>query len=276
MKRYAGIVGYPVAHSLSPAFQGAALRHAGLDAAYEAWETPPSELAARMDALRDATCLGANVTIPHKQAVIPFLDELGGLSARVGAVNTVVNRGGRLFGFNTDGPGFVEALRNEARFDPAGKRLLVLGAGGAARGIVFALLDAGAANIDIRNRGVQRAEALAQDGGPLVRPAAGDGVGGYAAIINTTSVGMHGTGTETESPCDLAGADEGTLAVDIVYTPEHTEFLRRARERGLPTLGGLPMLIYQGALAFTHWTGVPAPVDVMFEAARNELARRRR
>jgi shikimate dehydrogenase len=273
--KLAGIIGHPVAHSLSPVFQGAAFEHCGLDIAYEAWDTPRDALAGRIVSLRDEKYLGANVTIPHKEAVIPLLDELGGQSARVGAVNTIVNRAGRLYGFNTDGPGFVAALRNEARFDPAAKRVLLLGAGGAARGIAFALAEE-RADIAIWNRTAERAEHLAAD----VRASAGSVhvvrevlAGEFDCIVNCTSVGMEGTGTEAASPADFADARPGTLAVDIVYKPEETAFLRTARQAGLPVLGGLPMLIYQGALAFELWTGIAAPVEVMFDAARGALAR---
>jgi shikimate dehydrogenase len=272
--RRAGIIGHPVAHSLSPVFQGAAFAHCGLDARYKAWDTPAEGLAQRVAALRAPDVLGANVTIPHKEAVIPLLDELGGQSARVGAVNTIVNREGRLFGFNTDGPGFVAALKNEAAFDPAARSILLLGAGGAARGIAFALAEARAAGIGIWNRTPDRASRLARDvtaSGGIVHTAHVPDPGGYDCIVNCTSVGMEGTGTEAASPCDFAGARTGALAVDIVYKPEETAFLRAAKSAGLRTLGGLPMLIYQGALAFELWTGVPAPVEVMFDAARRRL-----
>ena len=272
--KLAGIIGHPVAQSLSPVFQSAAFEYSGLAARYEAWDTPPEALPGRVASLRAPEFLGANVTIPHKEAVIPLLDELGGQSARVGAVNTIVNRDGRLFGFNTDGPGFVAALRNEAGFDPAGKAILLLGAGGAARGIAFALAEARAHRIAIWNRTSARAERLAVDvarEGGNCTVAADPSPRGYDCVVNCTSVGMVGTGTEAQSPCDFASADPGTLAVDIVYKPEETAFLRAAKQAGLPVLGGLPMLIYQGALAFELWTGVTAPVDVMFEAARRAL-----
>jgi shikimate dehydrogenase len=274
MSRFAGIIGHPVGHSLSPVFQAAAFAHCGLDVQYEMWDTPASGLQARVESLRVDGVLGANVTIPHKERVIPLLDELGGLSARIGAVNTIVNRDGRLFGFNTDGSGFVAALRNEAAFDPAGKSILLLGAGGAARGIAFALGEAKVARLDIWNRGVERADALIANLGANAVPAgwaSAPGPAGYDCVVNSTSVGMEGTGTEADSPCDFARASPETLAVDIVYKPESTAFLEAARTSGLRTLGGLPMLIYQGALAFELWTGVPAPVDVMFEAARARL-----
>lgn len=280
MTRLAGIIGYPVGHSLSPVFQGAAFAHCGLDVRYEAWETPGDALHARLVNLRGEQYLGANVTIPHKEAVIPFLDELGGQSVRVGAVNTIVNRGGRLFGFNTDGPGFVAALRNEAHFDPAGRSILLLGAGGAARGIAFALAEARAERVDIANRGPHRASRLslatAEAGAashalPLDTP-----LGRYDCVVNCTSIGMRGGGAEGRLPATMDGAAEGALIVDIVYRPEETPFLRAAKAAGHPALGGLPMLIYQGALSFELWTGVAAPVEVMLEAVRQVLANERR
>ena len=274
-----GIIGHPVEHSLSPAFQSAAFAHCGLQTTYELWDTPPNALETRVAGLRGADVLGANVTIPHKEAVFPLLDELGGQSARVGAVNTIVNRHGRLFGFNTDGPGFVAALRNEARFEPAGRSILLLGAGGAARGIAFALAEALAEGVAISNRDQSRAERLAADvagsGFPRVKAAAlGTSLEGYHAVVNCTSIGMHGGAAPLGAPVDLATATPGTLIVDIVYAPQETPLMAAARARGLPTLGGLPMLVYQGALAFELWTGLAAPVDVMFDAARKALAAR--
>jgi shikimate dehydrogenase len=279
MTRKLGIIGHPVAHSLSPVFQSAALRQCGFDATYEHWDTTPAELGTRIASLREPGFIGANVTIPHKQAALPLLDEVGGLSAAIGAVNTIVNRDGRLYGFNTDGPGFVRSLRAEIAFEPAGKSMLLLGAGGAARGIAFALLEAGVERLTIANRSRERAEALVHDltssGNGRVRVADFPAVvSGYDCIVNTTSVGMHGTDTETESPCSFAGASAGAVAVDIVYAPAETVFLREAATAGLRVLGGLPMLIYQGALSFELWTGVAAPVDAMFDVVRSELARR--
>ncbi len=308
MKRV-GIIGRPVAHSLSPVFQGAAFAACGLDVRYEKWDTTNDALAGRLVSLRDPSILGANVTIPHKEHVLPMLDELGGQSARMGAVNTIVNRDGRLFGFNTDGPGFVAALRNEVAFEPGGKRFLLLGAGGAARGIAFALAEARAAHIAISNRSGARAERLASEVraaganvsvlpptpalallAPLLPRSREKGSGdeglprsrgkgladeGPDCIVNCTSIGMHGGPDPVGLPCDLTQFGPRTLVVDIVYAPEETPLLRAAAAAGLRTLGGLPMLIYQGALAFELWTGVHAPVDVMFEAARKVLKERR-
>jgi shikimate dehydrogenase len=272
----AGIIGHPVAHSLSPVFQEAAFRASGLDVSYERWDTPPEALAGRVAALRDTACLGANVTIPHKEAVVPLLDELGGQSARVGAVNTIVNRHGRLFGFNTDGPGFVAALREEAGLDAAGRTFLLLGAGGAARGIAFALAEARAARVLIWNRSAARAVRLAAgvqaagaDASAVEDPATAPP---YDCVVNCTSIGMHGGPDPGGIPLAVATIPAGALVADIVYAPEVTPLLAAAQAAGHPVLGGLPMLIYQGALAFELWTGVHAPVDVMFEAARRALA----
>ncbi len=265
-----GIIGHPVAHSLSPAIQGAALRVASVDATYDRWDTRPDNLAARVAVLREPDCLGANVTIPHKQAVLSLLDEVAPLAAEIGAVNTIVNDDGRLTGHNTDGGGFVAALQ-EAGFAPAGNSFLLVGAGGAARGIAFALRHAGAGALAITNRTAARAQALADAVGaetaPFDAPPAP-----YDCVVNCTSAGMHGSGAEDTLPCDPAAADPATLIVDIVYAPEETPLLRAAHEAGLRTLGGLPMLIHQGALAFELWTGRPAPLDAMREAARAALA----
>jgi shikimate dehydrogenase len=277
MKR-AGIIGHPVAHSLSPVFQGAAFAACGLDVIYERWDTPLETLGVRVASVRWPEVLGANVTVPHKEAVLPFIDELGGLSARIGAVNTLVNREGRLFGFNTDGPGFVAALRNEIGYDCAGRSFLLLGAGGAARGIAFALLDARAASVTIQNRSLDRAQRLARDldgvGGTVGVLTPADPWGTYHAVVNTTSVGMHGGPDPAGVPVPLDQLGGAPLVVDIVYAPEVTPLLRDASARGLKTFGGLPMLVYQGALAFELWTGVTAPVEVMFDAIRKELAAR--
>ena len=272
----AGIIGHPIAHSLSPVFQQAAFKHAGLDISYESWDTTSANLQRRVESLRESGTLGANVTIPYKEAVVSMLDELGGLSARLGAANTIVNRDGRLHGYNTDGPGFVAALKNELDFDPLGAGILLLGAGGAARGIAFALAEAESGALTVWNRTAPRAEKLARDveaasGFPVSTDADLNALARYDCIVNCTSVGMEGTGTELEAACDLSSARRGAIAVDIVYKPAETPFLRDAFNHGMRTLPGLPMLVHQGALAFEHWTGVSAPVDIMSKAAEDAL-----
>lgn len=280
MTRLAGIFGYPLAHSLSPAFQQAAFNHYGLDARYLAWETPPDALAAEVAKLRGGDFIGANVTIPHKQAVMALLDEVDPLAAAIGAVNTIVKRGGRLVGYNTDAHGFMRALKEDAAFEPTGRRALLLGAGGAARAAAFALCQEGVASLAIANRTLERAAALAADlsadGASINAIAADDAALHDAAlnadlIVNSTSVGMRHGGTEGQTP--LAGGliPHDAVALDMVYNPQHTPLLAAARSAGARAVGGMPMLIYQGAAAFEMWTGRVAPVDAMFAAGNVAL-----
>lgn len=280
MTRLAGIFGYPLAHSLSPAFQQAAFNHYGLDARYLAWETPPDALAAEVAKLRGGDFIGANVTIPHKQAVMALLDEVDPLAEAIGAVNTIVKRGGRLVGYNTDAHGFMRALKEDAAFEPSGRRALLLGAGGAARAAAFALCQEGVASLAIANRTLARAEALAADlsadGASVSAIAADDAALNYAAlnadlIVNSTSVGMRHGGAEGQTP--LAGGliPHDAVALDMVYNPQHTPLLAAARSAGARAVGGMPMLIYQGAAAFEMWTGRVAPVEAMFAAGNVAL-----
>ncbi|MBI4310447.1 MAG: shikimate dehydrogenase [Chloroflexi bacterium] len=278
MTKLLGIIGYPLGHSLSPVFQQAALDHAGIDARYEAWPTPPDQVPQRVRSLREPDVLGANVTVPHKEAVLSHLDRLADMARRIGAVNTIVNRNGALEGHNTDVAGFMRALREDAGFDPRGKRVLLLGAGGAAKAAAFGLADAGVAWLAIANRTVERARelvaslpegassrALPLDHGALATD------GPWDLIVNTTTLGMAGSAAAGETPLEASLIPGGALVYDIVYNPEATPLLAAARKAGARTLGGLPMLIYQGAEAFRLWTGVEAPVGVMFEAARKAL-----
>ena len=280
MTRLAGIFGYPLAHSLSPAFQQAAFNHYGLDARYLAWETPPDALAAEVAKLRGGDFIGANVTIPHKQAVMALLDEVDPLAAAIGAVNTIVKRGGRLVGYNTDAHGFMRALKEDAAFEPTGRRALLLGAGGAARAAAFALCQEGAASLVIANRTLERAAALAADlsadGASVSVIATDDAALNDAAlnadlIVNSTSVGMRHGGAEGQTP--LAGGliPHDAVALDMVYNPQHTPLLAAARSAGARAVGGMPMLIYQGAAAFEMWTGRVAPVEAMFAAGNVAL-----
>ena len=175
MTLQAGIFGYPIGHSISPAMHNAAFKHHGIDAVYEAWETAPEDLGVGVAALRSEDYLGANVTVPHKQAVMEHLDEIDELAARIGAVNTIVNQSGRLTGFNTDALGFISSLRGEAGVNVSGLKVVLIGAGGAARAAAYALADARAGELTIGNRTVERAEiagdrtAGSRDGGGLIR-----------------------------------------------------------------------------------------------------------
>ena len=276
--RTAGIIGYPLGHSVSPAFQQAAFDHHGLDVRFEVWETPPDALREVVTGLRAPDALGASVTVPHKAAVIPLLDRLSESARRVGAVNLIVNRDGLLEGHNTDTTGFLRALREDGAFDPTGKRVLLLGSGGAARAVAHVLLEQGVATLTIANRTVERARQLAADlgnGAPLsavsLEPSDLAVDGGWHLIVNCTTLGMRHSAGEKLSPIPSAYIPSGALVCDLVYNPPETPLLREATRIGVRTLGGLPMLIYQGAEAFQLWTGKKAPLWVMFQAARRAL-----
>jgi shikimate dehydrogenase len=282
MKRV-GLIGQGLKHSLSAVMQQAALDHHGLDGRYELWDTQPEGVEKRVASLRAEDCLGANVTVPHKQAVIPYLDELDAIATRAGAVNTIVRHEGRLTGHNTDVTGFARAVQ-EAGFEVRGARAAVLGAGGGARAVALALIEGGAGSISISDAVPARAEALTHDltelapAGTAVawtRWREGDfqrSLRECELLVNCTPVGMRFGPAEGESPVMADVIPPGCLAFDLVYNPEETPFLAAARSRGARTAGGLAMLVYQGAASFRLWTGLDAPVEVMFQAARKALA----
>ena len=280
MTKYVGLIGYPLGHSVSPAMQQAAFDYLELDLRYEAWETESSALALAVERLRQPSVLGANVTVPHKETIIPLLDELDGSARQAKAVNTVANRHSRLGGYNSDGNGFVTALRQRGGFDPRGKRVLVLGAGGASRGVCFALCAAGVSRLRIVNRTLQRTEALAAD----LRHAGVDvftlpwqtdhltrAVSDCDLLVNCTSMGMRHSPDKGKSPLPASVIPSRTLICDVVYNPLETALLSEARKAGARTLGGLAMLVYQGAAAFELWTGQQAPIDIMYSAAERAV-----
>ena len=281
MKRV-GLIGQGLKHSLSAAMQQAALDHHGLDARYELWDTQPEEVEQRVASLRRPDYLGANVTVPHKQAVIPYLDELDAVATKAGAVNTIVREGTRLTGHNTDVVGFARAL-SEAGFEVGRVRVAVLGAGGAARAVTLALIEGGAELVSIADAVPERAAALTGELRPVAHPHTtltctywGDeafqrSVRDCGLLVNCTPVGMRFGPAEGQSPVEAAFIPEGCLAFDLVYNPEETPFLQAARARGAQTAGGLSMLVHQGAASFHLWTGREAPMEVMFRAAREAL-----
>ncbi len=280
MTQLAGIFGYPLSHSLSPAFQQAAFDYYGLQARYLAWETPHEALADEVAKLRSGDFIGANVTIPHKESVMAMLDEIDPLAKSIGAVNTIVKSEGRLIGYNTDAQGFIRELREDGDFEPAGRRVLLLGAGGAARAAAYALCQEGAASIVIANRTPARAEALAAElntdsvsvsAAVLDSAALEDDALQSDLIVNSTSVGMRHGGAEDQTPLSGGVIPHEALVVDMVYNPQNTVFLAAARSAGATALGGMPMLIYQGAAAFEMWTGKEAPIDAMFAAGNVAL-----
>ncbi len=283
MPQRLGIIGHPIGHSISPAFQQAALDHLGIDGTYEPWDVAPDAVEAFVQGLREPEVLGINVTVPHKEAVVPFLDEVDDWAATAGAVNTIVNRQGRLTGHNTDGVGFLGALQDGGGFDPRGKRVLILGAGGAARGVVLALARARSGPLVVANRTAERAgrlAALAEENGvsassiPLSEAA--QAAGSADLIVNCTSVGMSHGPDETGSPLTADQIPSTCLVNDLVYNPLETPLLREASSAGAALLGGIQMLVYQGAASFEMWTGRDAPVQVMLDAATAEMASRSR
>lgn len=275
-----GIIGDPVAHSLSPLMQNEAFAASGLDCCYIPLRVTADDLPAAVAAVRLLGLGGVNVTIPHKERIIPCLDEVDRNAALIGAVNTIVNREGRLVGYNTDGAGFLASLRADDGFDPAGKRVVLLGAGGAARAVSFGLVQSGVSRLAIFDIIGSRAERLATDlaaiAGCVITAGelAGDmlpvALGQADLLVNATPVGMF-PNTQAEPPVDLQGLTGRPLIYDLVYNPPETRLLREAAARGCQVLGGTGMLVYQGALAFELWTGIQAPVATMRQALGKAL-----
>ncbi len=274
-----GIIGYPLGHSVSPIFQQAAFDHFGIDARYEAWPTSEDALKGRVENLRVEGALGANVTVPYKQAVMPLLDMVESGAEKIGAVNTIINRDGRLVGLNTDATGFMRSLEEEAGCDPSGKGILVIGAGGAARAVAFGLAAKLPQEILIVNRSPERAIELAE---VIQRETGVRTIGGgfdnvtpgisYPIIVHCSTVGMAGGPDPAGVPPTDLTLTPDVLVCDLVYNPRMTPLLRMAQEKGAQTLGGLGMLVYQGAAAFELWTQREAPIDIMFAAAEEALA----
>ena len=278
-----GIIGYPIGHSMSPVFQQAALDACGVDAQYVAYQVASDEVGEFVNGLRQPGIMGINVTVPHKEAVIPFLDEIDDWATEAGAVNTIVNRQGCLTGHNTDGYGFLRALQEGADFEPRSRRTLILGAGGAARGVVLALARESVGDLTIANRTPERAENLTQlargrgitaQAIPLSGPDLAQASATAELIVNCTTIGMtHGPG-EDETPLPGAAIPSTALVYDLVYNPLETRLLREAAQAGAKTLGGIQMLVYQGAESFEMWLDRPAPVPVMLEAATQAMQSR--
>ncbi len=273
-----GLIGDPVKHSLSAVMHNAAFAALAIDARYDLWPTTAGELPSRMATLRSVGTLGANVTVPHKQAVMPLMDDVSETARRIGAVNTVIPKDGRLLGENTNAYGFGRSL-----IDVSGgvtlRSAVVVGAGGAARAVLVSLQEAGIADIRLVNRTHATAVALAgdlmgPDRPPIVaepwlrlRELAPDS----GLVVNATSIGWHGDELPFDSDIIDVLPGDGVV-MDLTYRP--TAMLRRAAGRGLRSVDGLPMLIYQGARAFEIWTGKTAPIDVMTQAVREAYAQR--
>ncbi len=280
-----GLIGYPLAHSITPEIYNAVLWRMGVDARCEAWPTPPEELGAAVQRLRDAGTLGANVTIPHKESIIPLIDELTATAKKIGAVNCVAKQDGRLVGTNTDRYGFMRALE-EARFDPFGRKAVVLGAGGSARAVICALIEARAASVLVAGRSQARIDAFTAEirkagwgstrleARPFGSVAFAKACGEAHLIVNCTPVGTRGSEAASETLVTRDLIAPGAIVFDLVYNPPETPLLVEARAAQAVAISGLDMLIYQGAESLQIWTGEEPPVSEMRAAALRALAQR--
>ncbi|OCT17202.1 shikimate dehydrogenase [Paenibacillus pectinilyticus] len=270
-----GVFGDPIRHSRSPIMLNRAFQETGVNGVYAAFHVKPEELGEAVRGIKALGYRGVNVTIPHKVDVMNYLDEIDEGAMIVGAVNTIVNEAGKLKGFNTDGIGYVRSLKEETGIELKGKRVLVLGAGGAARGVAYALAKEGASCIYIANRTRERAVELAQTIGAFTETVGlgmdelEDVVDQVEFVLNTTSAGMHPNVDELPLPLHLLRSHH--LVSDLIYNPRITRFLRKAEAIGARIHGGLGMFIYQGAYAFEYWTGTPAPVEAMRQVVEQSL-----
>ena len=281
-----GLIGWPVEHSLSPAMHNGAFAALGLNWRYVPLPVPPGQIEAAVKGLAALGFRGANVTVPHKQAVVPALDTIAPDARRLGAVNTIVverSEDGEVTigGYNTDARGFIAALR-EGGFDPQGRSAVVVGAGGAARAVVSGLLWSGSGGVTVLNRTPERAQALISDLGrrsedasrlralPLTPENLIASARAADLLVNATTVGMWPHMGGSIWP-DTVSIPAHLTVFDLVYNPLETRLLRQARESGAHAVGGLGMLVRQGALTFEMWTGEPAPVEVMREACEQAL-----
>jgi len=289
--RVVGIIGDPVEHSLSPLMHNRAFRALGLDYCYVPFRVRSTRLAAAIAGVRALGLRGLNVTLPHKTAVVPYLDRLEGAARWTGAVNTIVCEDGLLVGDNTDGEGFIRSLAEAAGLDGEGLRVVVVGAGGAARAIAVALARRGAARLAVANRTLERARQLAELVGSLPGlrlagppkalalddPALADEIRHADLLVQATSCGMgeggaggeegaggkEGAGGEPSLPVPRAALHPGLVVCEIVYHPLETPLVRAARAAGCRVVTGDGMLVHQGAVAFERWTGRAAPVELM-------------
>ena len=269
--RTAGVIGLPVRHSLSPTIFNAAFQACGLDWAYLAFEVPEGAAGLALGGMRALGLEGLSVTMPHKAAVLDGLDELSEAAEALGAVNCITRRGGQLVGDNTDGSGFVNALRLDEGIDVAGRRCGVVGAGGAGRAVARALGLAGAAEVVVANRTPEPAARAATLAGATGRVGTPEEVAAAEIVVNATPLGMGVVVTTAGGPEPLPLDPErfgpGQVVVDLVYHPAATPLLLAARQRGAVAVNGLGMLIHQAALAFRAWTGEDAPLETMSAAA---------
>lgn len=276
--RLACVIGDPVRHSLSPLIHNAGFRALDLDWVFVALAVERGQGAAAVEAVRTLGIDGVSVTMPLKAEVIGRLDRVSSSARLLGAVNVIAREGRDLVGDNTDGAGFVDALRDDLGFEPEGMRCAVVGAGGAARAVVHALAAAGAAEVTVVARRLDQGAAVVDLAGGVGRLGVMGDVGNAHLVVNATPVGMHTdmdvspARADPALPFDPALVGSGQLVCDLIYHPLETPLLVAAKRNGARVANGVGMLIHQAALAFTLWTGEPAPLDVMATAVREVLA----
>jgi shikimate dehydrogenase len=263
--RVAAVIGDPVRHSRSPQIHNAAFAATGLDWKFMAFEVPPGDAVAALDAMRVLRLGGLSVTMPHKAAVAQAADEVSDAVATLDAANCVVPLAdGRLRAENTDVIGFLGGLTDDAGITPRDRKVVVLGAGGAARAVIHACHGAGAADIAVVNRSADRAMIAAELAAPTARVGTIADIAGADLVVNATSVGLN---EDEGMPCAVELIESKQVVVDLIYSPLRTRWVAELRSRGIEAHNGLSMLVHQAAAAFELWTGVPAPIDVMREAA---------
>ncbi|MBM7660759.1 shikimate dehydrogenase [Bacillus mesophilus] len=275
MEKLYGVIGDPIAQSMSPDMHNSSFKALGLEATYKAFHVTPERLESALEGVRGLGMGGLNVTIPHKVSVMKFLDEIDPLASKIGAVNTVVNENGKLIGYNTDGMGYVTSLKEILQEKSLeNSSILLIGAGGAARAIYFSLLEEGVKQLDIANRTVENARTIINGQPSSLSKAMGlleaeNDLHAYDVIINTTSIGMYPN--KDDIPLSLHNIKSSTIVSDIIYNPLETRWLQEARAKGAITQNGVGMFVFQGALAFEKWTGIYPDIDIMRNAILTKL-----
>ncbi len=275
-----GLIGWPISHSLSPAMHNAAFAALGLDYHYSLLPTKSDELEALLTNFRANGFVGGNITMPHKQVIMDHLDEISNDARTIGAVNTIHVRDGKMIGHNTDHIGFLNALIQVGN-NPKGMRVVMLGAGGAARAAIFALAGAGAAQITVINRTVPRGEKLTDEMArvfpecrltfqPLGTETLQTVPNDVDLVVNATSVGMEPQSGLSVWPDEIP-IPTNAIYYDVIYKPAQTYFLQRAKAAGRPTLNGVGMIVLQGVVGFKIWTGQEPPVEIMWQSVLNGL-----
>ncbi|PFA64477.1 shikimate dehydrogenase [Bacillus sp. AFS015802] len=270
-----GVIGDPIAHSMSPLMHNSVFKDSGMDAEYVKFHVKKEQLSEAISGIKALGIQGVNVTVPHKEHVMPLLDGIDPLAEAIGAVNTIVNENGKLIGYNTDGLGFVEGLKKVAGDRLEDKSMLIIGAGGAAKAIYYTLASSGVKTIDVTNRTPGRAENMMEacpfelHSSYLTLAAAENALHQYDVIIQTTSIGMFPH--MEDSPLKINRLKAGSIVSDIIYNPLETALLKQAKQKGALTQNGLDMFVFQGALSFEKWTGIFPSYSIMKNTVLQQL-----